>query len=116
MEIFNVGVLELALILLLAFILLGPQGMIQTARDLGRLMRKILHSPLWASLREVEREVRQVPTRLIREAGLDELEAELRRSGQEILPPQAPPAPTRPPSPPQSPSADPPPDNGSAPH
>ncbi len=114
MEIFNVGILELALILLLAFILLGPQGMVQTARDLGRLLRKILHSPLWASLREVEREVRQVPTRLIREAGLDELEEELQRSGQSLLPSQ-PAAPVQPPVPPPAPDDGPPSGNGSAP-
>lgn len=107
MEIFNVGILELTLILLLAFILLGPQGMIKTARDLGRLMRKILHSPLWASLRQVEREVREVPTRLIREAGLEELEQELQRPSESILPPTAP-RPVPPVTPPPPPADEPP--------
>ncbi|MCX8024412.1 MAG: hypothetical protein N3A60_04340 [Thermanaerothrix sp.] len=101
MEIFNVGVLELALILLLAFILLGPQGMVKTGRDLGRLVRRILHSPLWTSLRQVEREVREMPTRLIREAGLEELEQELQHPSGRILPPTAPRAapPATPPGP-----------------
>lgn len=106
MEIFNVGILELALILLLAFILLGPQGMVKTGRELGRLVRRILHSPLWASLRQVEREVREMPTRLIREAGLEELEQELQRPGESILPPTAPrPAPPTPPAPDEPPAS-----------
>lgn len=86
MEIFNVGVLELVLVLLLAFILFGPRGMIKISRDLGRLMHNILHSPLWFSLRKVEREIRQVPTRLIDEAGLEGIVEEMRHLDQTLLP------------------------------
>jgi len=87
MELFNVGIPEFLLVLVLAFILLGPEGMVKTARDAGRLVRRFLQSPLWASLRQAERELRQVPTRLVREAGLDEIEKELNPLGGPIAPP-----------------------------
>lgn len=77
MEIFNVGIPELLLILTLMLILLGPEGMATTARNLAKSIRKFLHSPLWADMVKTQREIRDIPTRLVREAGYEEFRAEI---------------------------------------
>ena len=73
MEILGVGPEELAFILLIALILLGPKDMIEAGRTLGKTLRKIVTSPTWKALRTTGQELQKLPTRLIREAGLDEL-------------------------------------------
>ncbi len=80
MEIFNIGIPELLLILVLMLILLGPEGTATSARKLARLIRRFLHSPLWQDMMQVQREFRDIPTQLVREAG----EEEWRAAGEEI--------------------------------
>lgn len=84
MEIFGIGSLELILILVIAIIVLGPDGMVKSARSMGRFMRKIIKSPIWAQLMDTQRELREMPTRLVREAGLEEDIKELKKTSQEI--------------------------------
>lgn len=57
-------------------ILLGPDGMITTARSVAKSIRKFIHSPLWADMMKTQREIREIPTRLVREAGYDEFRAQ----------------------------------------
>jgi len=76
LEIFNVGIPELLLILTLMLILLGPEGMVSSARSVAKTIRKFLHSPLWADMMKTQREIRDIPTRLVREAGYDEFRAQ----------------------------------------
>lgn len=75
MEIFNIGIPELLLILLLMLILLGPEGTAASARKLARAIRRFLHSPLWQDIMQTQREIRDIPTRLVRDAGADEFRA-----------------------------------------
>jgi len=84
MEIFGVGILELILILVIAIIVLGPDGMVKTARSLGVWLRKVIKSPIWAQLMDTQRELREMPTRLVREAGLEEDIKELKRTTQDV--------------------------------
>ena len=84
MEIFGIGILELILILLVAIIVLGPDGMVKAAHDVGRWLRKLIKSPIWAQLMDTQRELREMPTRLVREAGLEEDLKELKKTQQEI--------------------------------
>lgn len=84
MEIFGVGILEIMLILVIAVIVLGPDGMVKTAQSMGRWMRKIIKSPIWAQLMDTQRELRDMPTRLVREAGLEEDIAEFKRTSQDL--------------------------------
>lgn len=72
MEIFGVGLQELILVLLLALIVLGPNDLAKTGRSLGRFMRRIVMSPEWRTLQNASKEVRNLPTRLMREAGMEE--------------------------------------------
>lgn len=84
MEIFNIGILEIVLILVIAVIVLGPDGMVKSAQSMGRFLRKIIKSPIWAQLMDTQRELRDMPTRLVREAGLEEDIKELKKTSQDI--------------------------------
>lgn len=84
MKILNIGILELILILVLALIVLGPDGIVKTARSLGRTIRKVIRSPIWSMMIDTQRELREMPTKLVREAGLEEDLAEIRRTSREI--------------------------------
>jgi len=77
MDIFGIGPLELALILLLALIVLGPQDLRKTGKMIGRGLNKIVHSDTWKTLTQTSRELRHLPNKLMREANLDELKDKL---------------------------------------
>ena len=73
MDIFGIGPTELAFILLIALILLGPKDMQKAGRTIGRWMRDFVSSDSWRAFRETSRELRNLPNRLMREANLEEL-------------------------------------------
>ena len=74
MDILGVGIPEIIFILIIMLIVMGPEDMMKTGRTLGKLVRRILLSDTWQALRRTSQELREIPTRLVREAGLDELE------------------------------------------
>jgi len=84
MEIFNIGILEAVFILLLMLVLLGPEGMIKTARSVAVNVRKFLHSPYWAAFKRAFQDAQEMPTRLMREAGIDEIEKEITAAKREL--------------------------------
>ncbi len=84
MKLFNVGIPELIFILAIALIVLGPNGIVKTARSLGKTVRKIIRSPIWSMMLDTQRELREMPTKLVREAGLEEDLAELRKTSREV--------------------------------
>lgn len=91
MEFLGVGPEELVFILLIALILLGPKDMMEAGRTLGKTLRKIVTSPTWKTLRSTGQELQKLPTRLMREAGIDELkemEKELRDSARVSIDPR----------------------------
>jgi Sec-independent protein translocase protein TatA len=75
MELLGVGLPELAFIVLIALILLGPKDMIAAGRTIGSTLRKIVTSPVWQTMRQTGEELQKLPTKLMREAGLEELQA-----------------------------------------
>ncbi|MCX6064391.1 MAG: twin-arginine translocase TatA/TatE family subunit [Chloroflexi bacterium] len=77
MEILGVGLPEMAFIVLIALILLGPKDMIAAGRTIGGTLRKFLTSPAWLAMRRTGEELQQLPTKLVREAGLEELQSEI---------------------------------------
>ncbi len=84
MKILNVGLPELAVLLIIALIFLGPDGMKENARKLAVSLRKFLHSDTWRTVNGMYREVKDYPEKLMREAELDELRETLRRENKEI--------------------------------
>ena len=86
MEILGVGVPELMFIVLIALILLGPKDMIAAGRAFGKILRQFLTSPTWLAMRRTGEELQQLPTKLIREAGLDELQKDVQNITDQIKP------------------------------
>jgi len=82
--IFGVGPLEILLVLVLALIFLGPQDMVKTARQLGRTFYRLYHSPIWRQIMTTQQELRDLPTKFVREAGMEETLADLKKDGAEI--------------------------------
>lgn len=82
MKIFNIGPLELILILVVMFILLGPTGMQNTARQVGKWIRQVIRSPMWGEIMGYSREIRELPTKIVRDTGLEEDMAEIRKATQ----------------------------------
>jgi len=73
----GVGVPEFLFILIIALIVLGPRDMVKAGRTLGRFMRKIVTSPSWRTVQQASNEIRTLPNKLMREAGLEEIRKQL---------------------------------------
>ncbi len=80
MQLFGIGPLELILILVIAVIVLGPKGMVTAAREAGKLVRKITRSPLWREIIDTSNEIRELPRKIVREAGIEKDLEEMRNS------------------------------------
>ena len=72
MSLFGIGPLELIFILIIMILVLGPKNMVTAAKSLGVTLRKIVKSPMWTSIMDTSREIREIPTKLIRDAGIEE--------------------------------------------
>lgn len=79
MNIFGIGPLEFTLIVFIALIILGPNDMVKAGRTLGHWMRKIIMSPEWKTVQNTSRELRTLPNRLIREAGIEETQKSIQK-------------------------------------
>ena len=73
MNIFGIGPLEIIFVMIIGILVLGPEGMIEAGRKLGRFLRSIIHSTWWKNIRQGVTEIQHLPQRLIREAELEEL-------------------------------------------
>ena len=78
MEIFGIGPLEVALILLIVLIIFGPKEIEKTAKTIGRSLNKLIHSDSWRIVKQTGQELKDLPNRLIREANLEEIEQTIR--------------------------------------
>ena len=79
MDLFGIGPLELILILLIALVVLGPQEMANTSRKLAGTVRKVMRSPTWKQMMTTSRELRDLPTKLVRESGFEDQMNEINR-------------------------------------
>ena len=79
MDIFGIGPLEFLLILFVAFLILGPGDMAKAGRTIGGFLRKFMLSDEWRTLQHATREIRNIPTKLMREANdtVDEIKQDL---------------------------------------
>jgi Sec-independent protein translocase protein TatA len=80
MEVFGIGPLEFLLILVIAVIVLGPNGMVSAAKEAGKLIRKIIRSPLWREVIDTSNEIRDLPRKIVRDAGIEKDLEDMRRS------------------------------------
>lgn len=77
MEILDIGTWELLLIIVLAFIVIGPHKAEETSRTLGRWLNRLFKSEAWRSVRSFSSSLMTWPNRIAHQAGLEELEKEL---------------------------------------
>jgi Sec-independent protein translocase protein TatA len=77
MEILGIGPLEVIMVLLIAFIVIGPGDAVKTSRTIGRFLRNVVTSQWWLDLRKMARELQKLPYTLMREANLEEAVQEL---------------------------------------
>jgi sec-independent protein translocase protein TatB len=73
MNIFGIGLPELILILVIALIILNPKDISKTARAFGQFLNRLYKSDIWRNISQASDTIRQLPTRLAREAQLEEL-------------------------------------------
>lgn len=84
MEILGIGPLELTLILIIALIVLGPNDLVKTGRTLGRWMRKVVMSQEWKVVQNASRELRTLPNKLIRDAGIEEAQRVMKEQMSDV--------------------------------
>jgi sec-independent protein translocase protein TatB len=82
MEILGIGASELVFIIIIALIVLGPKDMQKAGRTIGRWLNQIVRSDGWKAFQQTSRELRNLPTNLMRQANMDlqETEQEIRNA------------------------------------
>ena len=101
MEILGIGVPELVFVIIIALIVLGPKDMQKTGKTIGKWLSNLTRSEGWKVFQQTSREIRALPTKLIRDAnnefneiGRDIKSASTQTSSRVVAPKQ-----TRPPQP-----------------
>jgi sec-independent protein translocase protein TatB len=84
MELFNIGPLEFILIILLAVVILGPERMVKGAYSAGRWINKFVRSPMWKEIMSTSQDIRELPTKIIRETGIEESINEIKQTTQDV--------------------------------
>jgi len=84
MNIFGIGPLEIAFIILLAIIIFGPKDIAKTSKTVGNSLNKFVRSDAWKTISQTSRELQHLPNRLMREAGLEELENSTREQLEQV--------------------------------
>lgn len=82
MEILGIGGPELLFIVIIALIVLGPKDMQKAGKTIGRWLNNLVRSDGWQAFQQTSREIRSLPTKLMREANMEmmETEKELRKA------------------------------------
>ena len=87
MDFLGIGPLEVIFILLIALIIFGPKDIVKAGQATGKFLRKIIKSPGWQSVQKTSSDLRNLPNKLIREAGLEEAQEEINQIGKLAKPP-----------------------------
>ena len=74
MEFLGIGPSELIFIVIIAIIILGPKDMQKAGKTVGRWLNQFIHSDGWKALQRASREIRNLPTNLMREANMEEFQ------------------------------------------
>ena len=86
MDILGIGPLEFIFILIIALIVLGPSDMVKAGRTIGRFLRQIVTSPTWRAVTRTSSELRTLPNKLIRDAGLEDNLKEIQNATKQAIP------------------------------
>jgi sec-independent protein translocase protein TatB len=77
MEFFNIGGLELLLILVIALVVLGPDRIVKVGHTLGSWLRKLSKNVLFREVVQTTDEIRNYPRKILDEAHLNPEELDL---------------------------------------
>ncbi len=80
----GIGLPELVILALLGFVLVGPERSQEVALTAGRWLSRIMRSPWWKDLTQMTGALRDLPNTLVRMAELEEAQADLKKTLQEI--------------------------------
>jgi sec-independent protein translocase protein TatB len=82
MEILGIGASELAFIILIAIIILGPKDMQKAGRTMGRWLNQLVRSDSWRVFQKTSTELRNLPRSLMRDANMElqEMDKEIRQT------------------------------------
>jgi len=70
MSVLGIGPLELLVVLVIALLVVGPEGLIKFARWMGRWLRRLRQSAAWREVTQVSHELQHWQARLLRESDL----------------------------------------------
>lgn len=87
MEFLGIGPLEFFFIIIIALIILGPKDMVKAGKTIGSFLRKVLTSEGWQTVQAASRELRNLPEKLMNEAGIEDIQEEMnsiKQIGQKI--------------------------------
>ncbi len=84
MDLLGVGPLELIFVLLIIFLVLGPNDMAKTGKKLGRFLASVRKSEFWSGVTKVTREMRDLPNTLMREAELEDVVKDLEKDARDL--------------------------------
>ncbi|UCD98983.1 MAG: twin-arginine translocase TatA/TatE family subunit [Chloroflexota bacterium] len=87
MDILGIGPLELIFILIIALIVLGPSDMVKAGRTIGKFLRQVVTSSTWRAVTRTSNELRTLPNKLIRDAGLEEDLNQIQQATKQAIPP-----------------------------
>ncbi len=78
MRVFNVGIREVILLLVIMLILFGPRQMQENARNLAKGIRKFVRSDTWRTFLGLVGDVNTIKDEVIRESGIQDIQDSLR--------------------------------------
>jgi len=58
--------------------------MVKAGADIGRFVRKVVKSPIWRTVVNSSREIKELPSKIVNEAGLNEDIKEFKKVSSEI--------------------------------
>ena len=73
MDFLGIGPLELLLVLVIALLVIPPDQLGKVGRSTGRFLNRMFRSDSWRIFRQASSELQNLPSRLAREAQLEEL-------------------------------------------
>ena len=84
MRIFNVGIREVLLLLLIMLLLFGPRQMQENARKLAKGIRRLVRSDTWRTFLGLYDDMNNIKEEVIRESGIREVQDSLRGVNRQL--------------------------------
>ena len=84
MRIFNVGIREVLLLLVIMLILFGPRQMQENARKTAQAIRRFVRSDTWRTFLGLYDDVNAIKDQVVRESGIQEVRDSLRGVNRQL--------------------------------